>query len=156
MRSRVFMTLFLSMLVASAAVAGEKCSADAQTCLNSMAKKAQKGGWIGVDYERNAELGGWTITEVIENTPAVKAGFKKGDVVIEMNGVSCAEVNDELKAVLAEMRPGKTMTFKVARYGKHKTLKATFQSIPEDVAMRMVGEHMLDHAQLETASSEEE
>ena len=137
MLKRAFVLFSLVALVASAAFAGgEKCTADAQTCLNYMAKKVDSKGWLGVHYERNEEAGGYTITKVIDNSPAAEAGLQIGDIVVAMNGVSMGEKSEALKAEWQNMKPGYKVTYKVVRNGYDKSFKVALAQMPEEVAMR--------------------
>jgi S1-C subfamily serine protease len=156
MLKRAFLLVGLMALVASSAFAGEQCTADAQTCLNYMAKKADSKGWLGVHYELNEEAGGYTVTKVIADSPASAAGLQVGDIVVAMNGVSMGEKSEALKAEYQNMKPGYAVTYKIIRSGHNKTVKVKLAKMPEDVAMQMVGSHMLEHAQKEDAAAEEE
>ena len=157
MLKRAFLLFSLVALVASSAFAGgEKCSADAQTCLNYMAKKVDSKGWLGVHYERNEEAGGYTVTKVIENSPAAESGIQVGDIVVAMNGVSMGEKSEALKAEWQNMKPGYTVTYKVLRNGYDKSIKLSLAKMPEEEAMQMVGSHMISHAETDEATAEEE
>jgi predicted metalloprotease with PDZ domain len=156
MRKRAFVLVGLMALVATSAFAGEKCTADAQTCLNYMAKKVDSKGWLGVHYERNEEAGGYTITKVVDGSPAEEAGLQVGDIVVAMNGVSMGEKSEALKAEYQNMKPGYDVTYKVVRNGQDVKVKAKLAKMPEDVAMQMVGAHMLSHAETKQATAEEE
>jgi len=156
MLKRAFVLVGLMALVATSAFAGENCTADAQTCLNYMAKKVDSKGWLGVHYEHNEEAGGYTITEVIADSPAASAGLQVGDIIVAMNGVSMGEKSEALKAEYQNMKPGYAVTYKVVRSGYKKSFKATLAQMPEEVAMQMVGAHMIEHAETEEATAEEE
>ena len=156
MLKRAFVLVGLMGLVATSAFAGEQCTADAQTCLNYMAKKVDSKGWLGVHYELNEEAGGYTITQVIADSPAAAAGMQVGDIVVAMNGVSMGEKSEALKAEYQNMKPGYTVTYKVMHSGYEKSFKVKLAKMPEDVAMQMVGAHMLEHAQTDEAAAEEE
>jgi len=157
MLKRALVLFSLVALVASSAFAGgERCSADAQTCLNYMAKKVDSKGWLGVHYERNEESGGYTITKVIADSPASEAGLKVGDILVAMNGVSMGGKSEALQAEWQNMKPGYKVTYKVMRNGYDKSFKVSLAKMPEDVAMQMVGAHMISHAETEDATAEEE
>jgi len=84
---------------------------------------------------------GLVIQEVEKGSPAEKAGLKGatehiyvytpngdvldfgvgGDVIVEADGVPIREIND-LRAVLFKKRPGDTVTLKVVRDGKERTV----------------------------------
>jgi len=156
MLKRAFVLVGVMALATTAAFAGEQCTADAQTCLNYMAKKVHSKGWLGVHYERNEEAGGYTVTQVVGESPAAEAGFQVGDIVVAMNGVSMGEKSEALKAEYQNMKPGYAVTYKVVRAGHEMQLKAKLAKMPEDVAMQMVGSHMMTHAQTDQGTAEEE
>jgi hypothetical protein len=73
-----------------------------------------------------------------------------------MNGVSMGEKSEALKAEYRNMKPGYAVTYKVLRNGHDMKVQAKLVKMPEDVAMQMVGAHMLSHVQTEEATAEEE
>ncbi len=85
-------------------------------------------GWLGVyiqplDEELGKELGvkqGVGIHEVIEDSPAAKAGLKAGDVVINVNGKDVNEVT-LLQRTIAGFKPGEKVEMKVVSYADKKT-----------------------------------
>jgi serine protease Do len=89
-------------------------------------------GYLGVylqDLDKNlvTALGlksnkGVLITNVIEDSPADKGGFKEGDVVIKADGKKIKDMN-RLRNLVAMLKPGNTYQFIVIRDKKEKTLK---------------------------------
>jgi serine protease Do len=67
---------------------------------------------------------GVEITSVAENSPAEKAGLKKGDVVLEFNGQPVQGVEQFIRLV-RETPVGRSVTLKVSRDGAIHTLTAT-------------------------------
>ena len=67
--------------------------------------------------------GGVMIGEVVENSPAAKAGLKAGDIVVEANGKA---VNDqkELVRLVNEKKDG-DVTLTIVRDGKRQTKSVT-------------------------------
>ncbi|MCP3980683.1 MAG: PDZ domain-containing protein [bacterium] len=144
----------LALLVALAfvpALAGEKCSHDADTCLNYLAKHMQGRGWAGVDMDEST----MTVTQVFDDTPADKNGVRVGDRLITVNGIELNEANEEaLHAVMAEMLPGKTFTYTIERKGRPREVKLTLEAMPAEAIAMFVGKHMLDgHAAVEMAKN---
>ena len=72
---------------------------------------------------------GALVSEVQADSPAAKAGFKDGDVVLEFNG---RKVTDSLhlRLAVADTKPGSSVPVEVLRNGKKETLKATVQQLP--------------------------
>ena len=85
-------------------------------------------GWLGVYFEplteetiktlnlKNIDKGVY-VTQVIEGSPADKAGIKTGDVLIELNGKKLVKSNDLMQAI-GNSSPGTKVTFKFSRDGK--------------------------------------
>ena len=69
--------------------------------------------------ERGAE-----ITKVYEDSPAAKAGFKEGDVVMEFNG-QAVEGTEQLVRMVRETPPDRQVKIVVWRNGSSQTLTAT-------------------------------
>jgi serine protease Do len=97
-------------------------------------------GWLGVyiqplDIEFAKELGikeGVGIHEVLENSPAQKAGINAGDVVTEVDGKPVKDVN-ELQRKIGSFKPGDTVKLKVISYNdkKSRTVSVKVGEIPE-------------------------
>jgi serine protease Do len=86
-------------------------------------------------------LDGVLISEVVNNTPADRAGIKAGDVITEFDG---KEVKDmaSFRILVASTEVGKKVDIKVYRDGKQKELKVTIAEMPETVsAAEEVPEH---------------
>ena len=98
-------------------------------------------GWIGVSIgvvtEELAELfkrpneEGALISQVLDESPAQKAGIKAGDIVLKFNGEKIKEVRDLPKAV-AQAAVGEEHALQVWRKGKKKTIKITTEPYPTD------------------------
>lgn len=98
-------------------------------------------GWLGVyiqplDIELAKELGikeGVGIHEVLENSPAQKAGISAGDVVLEVDGKAVKDVN-ELQRKIGNFKPGETVKLKVMSYNDKKSRVVTVKigDIPEN------------------------
>lgn len=141
--------LLLTLLVLAAspvlAGSGHDCDRNAQDCLNAKAAQYAKHGWLGIETEKN-EYGGYTITTVVEDSPAEAAGFQPGDVLVAMNGIALeAENKDKLRAAKKSLAVGKEVTYTVKRSGEKRTIAATLGEVPRTVLAQWVGEHMLEH-----------
>ncbi len=97
-------------------------------------------GWLGVyiqplDEELGKELGvkqGGGVHEVIEESPAAKAGLKAGDVITSVNGKNVVEVT-ELQRTIAGFKPNEKVEMKVVSYADKKTrsLTVTIGELPD-------------------------
>jgi serine protease Do len=72
---------------------------------------------------------GALVGDVTPNSPAEKAGFKSGDVVIEFDGKQVAD-SRHLKLEVADTKPGSTVPVEVLRNGEKETLKVTVKALP--------------------------
>jgi serine protease Do len=93
-------------------------------------------GWLGVQIqnftpELASSMGlesqkGAMVADVVEGSPAERAGFEQGDVVIAVNGT---EVTDSraLTRGVAAIRANDQATFTVLRNGERRTLTATIE-----------------------------
>lgn len=85
------------------------------------AKRPVKGsGFLGLGTKDSEE--GVKVTKVGEGFAAEKAGFKVGDIILELNGEK-VEGKSEFKAMLAEMAAGDSLEVKLTRDGEPMTIK---------------------------------
>jgi len=70
------------------------------------------------------------IVEVVENSPAARAGIQAADVVLEFNGQKI-KTSRELPLVCAHSPSGVPLPLKVFRKGKEVILQVTLDKIPE-------------------------
>jgi serine protease Do len=90
-------------------------------------------GWLGVQIQNltpdlAASLGAGTekgaiVANVIENSPAEKAGFKQGDVILSLNG-SQIDDNRDLTRKVASLLAGDRAQFVVLRDGARQNITA--------------------------------
>jgi serine protease Do len=92
------------------------------------------GSYLGIgaqeiDAERAKELKlaearGVEVTRVEEDSPAAKAGLRKGDVVLEYNGER-VEGTEEFVRLVRETPPGRNVSMLISRNGATQTVTAT-------------------------------
>ncbi len=102
-------------------------------------------GWLGVTIQGlTPELAksfdikedhGALVTDVVKDSPAEKAGFKRGDLIVEFDSKM---VKDEtsLRNMVANTPPGKTVQVKIVRDGKERILTVTLGEYPETAAVK--------------------
>jgi len=78
-------------------------------------------------------LEGVLISEVAPNTPADKAGVQSGDVVVEYDGKRVTD-RQSFKIQVAATPVGETVSMKVIRDGKGKTLRVTIEEYPDELS----------------------
>jgi len=100
-------------------------------------------GWLGVQIQNltpdmAASLGvgnakGAIVASVVDDSPAAKAGFKQGDVILGMNG-SEVDDNRDLTRKVAGLRAGQKADFNILREGQKRNISATIAPRPDQVA----------------------
>ncbi|WP_404384591.1 DegQ family serine endoprotease [Caenispirillum salinarum] len=98
-------------------------------------------GWLGVsiqpvtpeiaeamDLSEDATQGA-LISQVTDDTPAMGAGMKAGDVITAVDGQPVAEMRD-LPRMIAAYKPGDTVDLTVLRDGKEKSLSVELGRLP--------------------------
>jgi len=98
-------------------------------------------GWLGVyiqplTSDMKEALGvdhGLLVSEVMEDSPAEKAGVMARDVIVEFNGRPVASLPD-LQGSVAVFPVGKEADLKIFRDGKEKILKVKVGMMPDEVA----------------------
>ena len=146
-RASGVLVVVLIMVFALTAFAGEKgkCETSGEDCLKKMTYKLQHKAWLGVEYDMT-ESGRWAITKVVPNSPAAKAGFEKGDVLLALNGEEYSKDNKKaLKAVYSKLEPGSKAMYVVKRQGGKVKLEATLGNVPKDLQAKWINEHMAEH-----------
>jgi serine protease Do len=78
---------------------------------------------FGVDH-------GAVIADVTKDSPADKAGLKRGDVIVEFNGKPL-RVGSDLPRVVAATKPGTEVELKIVRDKKEKTLRVKVGQMKE-------------------------
>lgn len=81
---------------------------------------------------------GVAVREVMDGTPAAKAGLKPGDVIIEFGGKPVSEPG-ELQATVERCPIGSKQEAVVIRDGKRQTITVTCQELPEDNQLAAAG-----------------
>jgi serine protease Do len=103
--------------------------------------KTVQRGWLGVKIQTVTEdiaeslgrddLEGALVAEVTESSPAEKAGFKVGDLILRFDGEKIKNMRT-LPKVVASTKVNKDVKVKVLRDGKDKTLSVVLGELKED------------------------
>ena len=100
-------------------------------------------GWLGVQIQSltpeiaasvgSKESKGAIVASIVPGSPAAKAGFKPGDLVLAVNGKS-VEDSRELTRRVATLLAGSKASFTVVRDGKNQTVTAMIGTRKEEQA----------------------
>jgi predicted metalloprotease with PDZ domain len=138
----------------SAMAGGEKCDGAAEDCMAKMQAKYAAKPWLGVEYDK-AEDGRYVIRKVHADSPAEAAGFRKGDVILAMEGVEYTKANKKaLKQVWSGVEPGSDVQYVVKRQGAKVELEATLAHVPAELQKEWIAQHMKkSHPDYQVAST---
>lgn len=73
---------------------------------------------IGIRMELNEQTRKLTVIEAIENSPALKAGIKAGDIILAINGKATNQMKVEDASKLIRGRAGTKLTLRLGRDGQ--------------------------------------
>ncbi len=107
-------------------------------------------GWLGVQIQPVtdelaeslglSEAKGAIISDLTENSPALKAGLKQGDTILKANGEDIDDVKD-LSKTAASVKPGASIAVEILRNGKPETVQVEIGIMPgEAPKMASVGD----------------
>ena len=98
-------------------------------------------GWLGVliqdvtrelaeSFGMNKPMGA-LVAQVMDNSPAAKAGLKVGDVIVEFNGTKIID-SSKLPPLVGRAKIGEKSDIKVIRNGKERTLTVKIGELPSE------------------------
>jgi serine protease Do len=100
-------------------------------------------GWLGVKIQPVTPdlaegLGlekpeGAIVSELTENSPALKAGLRPGDTILKAGGEAISDARD-LARTVAKLAPGKDVEFSIVRDGKPQTVTVAIGTLPPEAA----------------------
>jgi serine protease Do len=119
-----------------------------KSVMNSLIKTGKVvRGWLGVSIQEiTPELakqfqlkdeGGALVGDVVENSPAEKAGLKRGDVIVEYDGKKIEEPYI-LRNMIANTSPGEKHQMKVVRDNRTLTIQITIGELPDNTQDEIV------------------
>src|SRR5262249_55194000 len=86
------------------------------------------------EKERYGVKEGAVVRAIDDNTPAQKAGFQVGDVIVRYNGKPIAD-DAALRDLVARSQPGTRVDVIVKRDGGEKALTPTIEAVPAEKAV---------------------
>ncbi len=107
-------------------------------------------GWLGVSIQKiTPELAkqfgltsenGALVSDVVDKSPAQKAGLERGDVIIKYDGKEIDEPY-QLRNMVGNTNPGKMHEITVLRGGKEKTIGVIIGELPAEMQQGPGGEY---------------
>jgi serine protease Do len=102
-------------------------------------------GWLGVSiqdlspdlaksFNIKEEMGA-LISGVVDNSPASKAGLKRGDLIIELDGKSVSDATS-LRNMVSALAPGTKIDLKIVRNGGQEHITAKLSEFTEKGAIK--------------------
>jgi len=114
-----------------------------ETVAQLIANGAVTRGWLGIQLQEvTTEIAaalslkddsGVLVAEVLDGTPAQKAGLENGDVILRLGGDAVRNPND-LSRRVASLPPGEKVRLRVLRDGKERNLTVTLGRRDEEAA----------------------
>ena len=115
-------------------------------------------GWLGVGIQDLApeaveslklpDTDGVLVVSVIPDAPAEKAGLKLEDVIVSVNGKKTPSVN-ELRNLVASIKPGTEVPVEIYRKGKKKTIMVRLETRPAELSAAWEGESAIGRGPVE-------
>lgn len=126
-------------------------------------------GWLGVNIQEithdlakqfeASDNQGALVSDVVDGSPAEKAKFKRGDIIIHYNGTPVKDPT-HLRTLVSSTPPGTNVTFTVFREKQKKDITVHIEEMPQDVATAAgsesgstTGNHALAGVTVENLSS---
>ena len=86
-------------------------------------------GFVGMALNLSADTGELVIGEVLDDSPAKKAGLRKGDVLLEIAGAAAKELRPAVAAIRSA-KPGSRLTLHIRRDGKEQDIAVRVEVLP--------------------------
>jgi carboxyl-terminal processing protease len=119
------------------------------TAQDVQSEKQQLGGTligIGIDLQQDPKTKQITITSIIPDTPAAKAGIKRGDVIVAVNGTNIVGKDINVVTPLIRGSAGTNVTLSVKRPSTSQTLTFTMKRaeirVPSVVSYYIAQDHI--------------
>jgi serine protease Do len=139
----------------------------AKTVMKSLIKEGKVvRGWLGVSIQQVSkeiaehfdlkEQKGALVAEVVEDSPAEKAGFERGDVIIRYDGRDVDDP-DHLRNMVAATLPDSEVEIAVSREGKEKIITVEIGELPADIKIASGSydyDNVLDGVSVQNLTSE--
>jgi hypothetical protein len=133
------------------------CTMKTADCEKMMRTYYQTHGWAGIESDCCMGMGARpSVARVAAGSPAEKAGFKTGDTLTAVNGISFTTENQAaLQSLMMNgMKIGDSVHYTAERNGQIVTLNATLAKISDSELQMLIAEHVAaSHAPAEKAEN---
>ncbi|MGC2062768.1 MAG: DegQ family serine endoprotease [Thermodesulfovibrionales bacterium] len=114
-----------------------------KSIMDSLVKKGKVvRGWLGVSIQKITpelskqfnmkEESGVLVSDAVENSPAEKAGIRRGDIITEYDGKRTDEPY-QLRNMVANTQPGEEHVLTILREGTRQSIKVVIGDVPSDL-----------------------
>jgi serine protease Do len=121
----------------------------AKTVMESLIKSGKViRGWLGVSIQNlTPELAkqfqlknenGVLVGDVVEGSPAEKAGLQRGDVIVEFDGKKIGDPN-QIRNMVANIEPGREVEVMIIRNNQEMKKKVAISDLPSDMQKPSAG-----------------
>ncbi len=120
-------------------------------------KEETTGKFVGVGVEITVRDGDIVVISPIEDTPAMKAGLRAGDVITKVNNIAIKNKNISETVKMIRGLPHTRVTLTVAREGLDEPLTFEIERAPikiETVRLDVLKDHNIGYIKIKTFSAE--
>ena len=157
MRTKLVGLLVAAVLALTPLAAGEKekCTHPVEDCLEYIRTTMKNSGWVGVLLDYDEATVGWTLTEIVADSPAEDVGLKAGDVLFAANGVRAeGEQSEAMWKAHKKTKAGDMVLWEIRRDGTEKRMEIILAPMPADLLAKYIGEHLLLHENQDQAAAD--
>ena len=105
---------------------------DQAACEQRMMKHFDRNGWVGITPE-HGEGGAITVGHVFADSPAERAGVRRGDMIHRVNGHQIPGDEAVMREIYASFRPGSAIIFDLGRNGERLSVEIQPEPIPQSI-----------------------
>lgn len=123
-------SVWAPLLLASLALAGPLDAQRGRDRDRDDDTRRARAGWMGIRFEWRGDAGVAAVADVVDDSPAERAGIRRGDEVLRINGDAATEETvDRLRETL---RAGETVRLRIRRGGREENRELVAAARPDD------------------------
>lgn len=88
------------------------------------------GGYVGIQIKKDIDVEGIIVVAIVGDGPADKAGLKKDDIILKLNGDKVGVLQQFVEKI-RESKPGDEVKLLIMRDGKEKEIKVKVGKMPD-------------------------